>query len=52
MYLLFRYHHILPETYERMGAGQRRVIKAFMHYQIEKINEEVENIKRRTKGVT
>ena len=45
MYLLFRYHHITPSTYEEMGFGERTVIKAFMHYQIEKQNEEYEKAK-------
>lgn len=42
MYLLFRYHHITPSQYEAMGFGERTVIKAFMHYQIDKQNEEIE----------
>lgn len=46
MYLLFRYHHIMPGEYEKMGFGERTVVRAFMHYQIEQMNEEVERIKR------
>lgn len=45
MYLLFRYHHIRPSQYFKMGYGERQVIKAFMHYQIETMNKEIENIK-------
>ena len=44
MYLLFRYHHILPSQFIEMGYGERNVMKAFMHYQIEKTNEELEKI--------
>ena len=44
MYLLFRYHHVLPSTYQNMGLGERTVVKAFMHYQVEKMNEEMEKI--------
>lgn len=46
MYLLFRYHHMKPSEYAEMGFGERTVIKAFMHYQIEKQNEENERINR------
>ena len=46
MYLLFRYHHIMPEKKKKMGFGERTVVRAFMHYQIEQMNEEVEQIKR------
>ena len=45
MYLLFRYHHILPSQCKNMGFGELQVIKAFMHYQIEKMNEEIEKMK-------
>nr|DAP94117.1 MAG TPA: hypothetical protein [Caudoviricetes sp.] len=48
MYFLFRYHHIMPGEYEKMGFGERIVSKAFMHYQIEKMNEEMERLKRGT----
>lgn len=48
MYFLFRYHHIMPGEYEKMGVGERIVSKAFMHYQIEKMNEEMERLKRGT----
>lgn len=48
MYLLFRYHHITPNQYFEMGFGEKRVIKAFMHYEIEKRNEEIEKIKNQS----
>lgn len=47
MYLLFRYHDILPSQYENMGFGERTVISAFMHYEVEKRNEEIEKLKER-----
>lgn len=46
MYLLFRYHHITPSQFNNMGFGERTVIKTFMHYQIEKQNEEIEKMKK------
>ena len=27
MYLLFRYHHIMPGEYEKMGFGERTVVR-------------------------
>lgn len=44
MYLLFRYHHMTPMQYFGMGYGERTVIKAFMHYEVEQKNEELEEI--------
>ncbi len=41
MYLLFRYHHILPSQFNEMGFGEQTVVKAFMHYQVEKQNEAI-----------
>lgn len=48
MYLLFRYHNITPNQYEEMGFGERTVIKSFMHYQIEKQNEEIEKLEEQS----
>lgn len=44
MYLLFRHHHILPSQVADMGMGEKIVVRAFMHYQIEKRNEELTKI--------
>ena len=44
MYLLFFFYYILPSQYIDMGYGERNVIKAFMHFQVEKTNEELEKI--------
>lgn len=44
MYLLFRYHNIKPSEYYRMGYGEKQVMRAFMHYEAEKRQKEVERI--------
>ena len=41
MYLLFRYHHVMPGQYREIGFGERKVLAAFMHYEVEKRNEEI-----------
>ena len=46
MYLLFRYHHITPMQYFDMGFGERQIISAFMHFEVEKRNEEIEKINK------
>lgn len=46
MYLLFRYHHITPMQYYEMGFGERKVIKSFMHYEIEERNEEITKLNK------
>lgn len=51
MYLLFRYHHITPLQYYRMGYGERTVIRAFMHYEVEKRNEELEEIENMNRDI-
>lgn len=48
MYLLFRYHHITPSQYFDMGFGEKLVIKSFMHYEIDKKNEEIASLKNMT----
>lgn len=45
MYLLFRYHHVLPGQYHDLGYGERTVLKAFMHYEIEQRNAAIEKAK-------
>ena len=44
MYLLFRYHNIMPGQYRDMGYGEKQVVRAFMHYEIEKRNEELKTL--------
>lgn len=41
MYLLFRYHHVMPSQYQEMGFGERKVVSAFMHYEVESRNAEI-----------
>lgn len=50
MYLLFRYHHITPMQYHDMGYGEKKVIRAFMRYEVDKRNEEVKEIERQMNG--
>lgn len=45
MYLLFRYHHITPMQYFTMGYGEKSVIRAFMRYEIDSRNKEIESMK-------
>jgi hypothetical protein len=44
MYLLFRYHHMPPSQYYGMGQGERTVIRAFMHYEVQARNDEIERL--------
>lgn len=39
MYLLFRFHHITPGQYYRLGTGEKKIIKAFMQQQIEDLEK-------------
>ncbi len=34
MYLLFRYHHILPSRTYRLPAGEKKILRAFMQYEM------------------
>ena len=45
MYLLFRYHDILPSAYLEMGLGERIVMRAFMHHEVDTRNQEIEEMK-------
>ena len=40
MYYLFKYHHITPMEFYNMGYGEKQILKEFMHYEIDQINEE------------
>ena len=46
MYLLFRYHDILPSQFVEMGLGERTVLRSFMHYEVEKRNQEVSELEK------
>lgn len=39
MYLAFRFHGILPSRYMEIGYGERQVLRAFLHYEIEERNK-------------
>lgn len=45
MYLLYRYHHMLPSTYFTLPIGEKIVVNAFVSYEIEKRIEESESLK-------
>lgn len=40
MYLLFRQHNIMPMQYHMMGNGERQIVRAFMHKELDDIEEE------------
>lgn len=42
MYLLFRYHGIFPSAYADAGYGEKLVLRAFMHNEMEERNREQE----------
>lgn len=35
MYYLFREHHIRPEEYYRLSAGEKAILRAFFAYDME-----------------
>lgn len=45
MYLAFRFHHMKPSDFYEMGYGERQVLRAFLHYEVEQRNREVEAMK-------
>ncbi len=42
MYLLFRDHNMRPSTVYDMKPGEREVIRAFVHYELEEKKREYE----------
>lgn len=40
MYFLFRFHHILPSAYKNMKSGEKKIVRAFMHRQLDDIKHE------------
>lgn len=46
MYILFRYHNILPGQYFELPYGERLVLRAFAHYEIEQKNKEIEKLNK------
>lgn len=45
MYLLFRYHDILPSTWDNMGYGERTVLKGFIRKEMEDRQKEIDAMK-------
>lgn len=45
MYLAFRFHHMKPSEFYEMGYGERVVLRAFLHYEVEQRNHEAESLK-------
>lgn len=46
MYLLFSYHHMTPMQYYDMGYGEKQVIKAFVHYEIEEKKRQIDSLNK------
>ncbi len=44
MYLLFRYHNITPRQFYDMEPGEKKVIRAFARYEMEKRQEEAKQM--------
>jgi hypothetical protein len=42
MYLLFRYHHILPADYYDRKVGEKRIIRAFLEQEMEDRQKEAD----------
>ena len=47
MYYLFKYHHITPMNFYKMGYGEKQILKEFMHYEIDQMNKEAKLLERR-----
>ena len=46
MYLLFRWHHKLPNEFYYLELGEQQVIKAFMSYEADERNKELKEIEK------
>lgn len=44
MYFVYRFHHMLPSTYNNLPVGEKRVLDAFVSYEIDKRKEEVKSV--------
>lgn len=45
MYLLFRYHNIMPKKFYKMGYGEREIVRSMMHYEMEQRQKELDSIR-------
>ncbi|MCC0633646.1 hypothetical protein KGF48_14445 [Clostridioides sp. ZZV15-6388] len=43
MYLLFKYKGMMPSVFYRVKYGEKHIVKAFMHQEIEEKIEEIES---------
>ncbi|CDS84755.1 TPA: hypothetical protein UL600_002193 [Clostridioides difficile] len=48
MYLMFRYHDMMPADFFKLKYGEKHVIRAFMY---QEIDERIEEIKSFGKGM-
>ena len=44
MYLLFRYHDIMPSQWHDMGYGERTILKGFIRKEMEDRQKEIDSI--------
>lgn len=44
MYYLFKYHNIKPMEFMKMGNGEKQILRDFMHYEIDQMNEEAKSL--------
>lgn len=47
MYYLFKFHHITPSKFMSMGYGEKQVVSAFMHREIDERNKEAKLLEGR-----
>lgn len=47
MYYLFKFHHITPSQFDSMGYGEKQIVHAFMHYEIDENNKEAKLLNER-----
>lgn len=40
MYLLFRFHDLMPDDYKKKGKGAKEIIRAFMYRELEDMEKE------------
>lgn len=45
MYLLFRYHSIMPKQVYEMGFGEKQIVRSMMHYEMEQRVKELKSIR-------
>lgn len=44
MYLLFRYHGIMPGQFYKMGFGEKQIVRSMMIYEIKQRIKEIESM--------